>query len=133
MRRLLFFLVPGFALLLLPAWWLVVSLVPVPQFRSGTASDYRPLLIAGLTLYGGALAGLISGRMHTGRALTSSGVFIWCLSGALAAVVVALAIGGGGNLWGLVVILGACLGAMIAGGAALVWRGAAPQHPADRE
>ena len=49
----------GLALLLAPLWTLS-GFVPVPEYRTGTIDDLVLPLIAGVTLYGGVLAGVLT-------------------------------------------------------------------------
>lgn len=53
----------GIALLLAPLWTLS-GFVTVPEYRTGTIADYSSALIAGATLYGGVLVGVIVSRRY---------------------------------------------------------------------
>jgi hypothetical protein len=54
-------------------------------------------------------------------------VFRACFGGSLFAVILAIAIAGAGNLWGLVLIFGAAFSAIIALGVRLVWEAMNPE------
>jgi hypothetical protein len=81
----------GFALLLAPLWSLS-GYVTVPEYRTGTFADYSSAVIAGATLYGGVLAGVLVGRRYQSpqsprrfRATFKAG-----MAGAMAAITLAL-------------------------------------------
>lgn len=117
----------GAFLLFLPALIAYTLTVPVPEFRTGTVADYDAFLVTCLILYGGAAAGVLVQwrlRARNGQALTGESVFWGGLTGAFVAVVGALAIAsvreGLGNLWGLVVLFGGVLSAVVGAGAGLL-------------
>lgn len=127
----------GVLLLVVPAWMLSNLLVPVPKYRTGTYGDYRGVALACLVLYGGVGLGILLrwGRSARRRQTMGGGqVFRAGLAGGIAAIAAWilksalhgwLALGswekGVGNLWGLVLILGGALVAMVAAGAGLAW------------
>jgi hypothetical protein len=116
--------VAGTLLLVAPAWMLFSTMVPVPQFRSGTYADYLAVVRACLTLYGGASIGIVVLWWRSARrrqSITGLGVFLASIVGAIAATGTAIVGSGGGNLWGVVVIFGGAFSAIIGAGAGLVW------------
>jgi hypothetical protein len=118
--------VAGALLLIAPAWWLLATMVPVPKYRTGTSADYFAAFRACLTLYGGAVIGmLVQWARGARRAEPISGrdVFVACLVGAIVAVGIVTIAGGGGTLSGLVVIFGGVFGVFIGAGGALIWHG----------
>src|SRR5882724_977776 len=130
----------GVLLLVAPLMWLS-SLIPVPEYRTGTFEDLQFPVTAGVTLYGGVLAGAsILWRLKAGRGASMNGQAVlfagWI--GALTAIGVALAIwalhewlstgrvlqrGQSAALLPIFPIIGGVLSLFIAGGAALVFSG----------
>jgi hypothetical protein len=120
MRRLVL-LLAGAALLVLPLRMLYNWMVPLPPYRVGTFADFEPMVRACVALYGGAFVGLLARRLVTrNRAPAALVVFLIAFAGALIGVVFAAVVAGRSNLVGLVVILGTGLGAIVAGGIALL-------------
>lgn len=116
--------VAGALLVFAPAWMLFNTMVPVPQYRTGTYVDYLAAGRACLTLYGGATIGILVqwGRIARRRqTISSRSVFLACFVGAIVAIGVTLIAAGGGNLLGVVVIFGGALSAIIGAGAGLIW------------
>lgn len=117
--------IAGALLLAAPAWMLLGMTVPVPRFRTGTMADYATLLRSCVVIYGGAALGIVVQRLRgagRSRAMTGVDVFRACLAGGIAATAAAIAVAGGGNLWGLVVIFGAGFSAVVGAGGGLLWR-----------
>lgn len=129
--------VVGVLLVLVPGWMFFNGLRPMPQYRSGTWSDYQGVLVAWLWLYGGAALGIAWRWWRSARLMRTIGgveVFRAGFAGVMA-LTAAWVVGAGvygwlirgsvgeglGNLWGLVVIFGAVLGAVVAAGAGLIW------------
>ena len=118
----------GLLLLVGPIRLVYDMTVPVPKYRTGSFADFRSFVLTCLTVYGGAAGGILcdwwyrARQRQPGRAFA---VFRAGFIGAIVAVGVALAIAslekGPGNLWGLIVILGAVFGAIVAAGTALLW------------
>ena len=125
----LVFGVLGALLVVAPGWMLFNTMVPVPEYRTGTFADYSGAVRACLTLYGGAMFGslvLWMRRTQQPQPTSLRDVFRASFFGAMAAIgLVILAAGGGGNLVGVVVIFGAVFSAIIAVGVALVWQAVA--------
>lgn len=61
-----FAIILGIALLLAPLWTLS-GFVTVPEYRTGTIADYSSALIAGATLYGGVLVGVVASRRYKSK------------------------------------------------------------------
>lgn len=81
----------GILLLLGPLWFLA-GLVPVPAYRTGTLSDLAPAIIAGITLYTGAFAGMLIGNRLLGRDRLASfrALFISGMAGVMVAITLAV-------------------------------------------
>ena len=139
-------LVAGLLLIAAPAWWLREAAVPVPAYRKGGYADFVFLGQALLAVYGGVLLGVVAywaRARRTARAVTPFGL-IKAGVGGVRALGFVFFVGGaiysqatygsfdkaiGGNLWGLLVIFWAILGALVSAGLALLfyaWRGPAP-------
>ena len=85
----------GAFLLFLPGGMAYTLSVPVSEYRTGTVADYDGFLVACLTLYGGAAMGILVQwqlRARSGQALTGESVFWGGSTGAIVAVIGALAI-----------------------------------------
>jgi peptidoglycan/LPS O-acetylase OafA/YrhL len=118
--------VAGALLLIAPAWWLLTTMVPVPEYRTGTSADYFAAFRACLTLYGGAAIGMLVQWARGARRperINGRQVFVACLVGAIVTVGVVTIAGGGGTLSGLVIIFGGVFGVFIGAGGALMWLG----------
>src|SRR4051812_15593087 len=90
----------GALLLCAPAWMLFNTMVPVPQFRTGTSADYLAVIRACLTLYGGATIGILGQwwlRTRRRQTIGSLNVFRACIVGAIVAVGIVVIEAGGGN------------------------------------
>ena len=124
----MFFGTVGICLLVLPALIGYSLTIPVPRFRTGTFADYRAFVLICGTVYGGAALGyVIQWRHKRMRIQSARDVFRACFVGALAMAGLGLGVGsvmegGPGNLWGLVVIVGALLAALVGGGSGLLWK-----------
>ena len=135
-------IVLGLALLLAPLWTLS-GFVTVPEYRTGTIEDYSSAIIAGVTLYGGVLLGVLIGRrldkQRKGTAPFRT-VFISGMAGAMAAITIGLAAsflselistgrlmpkGSSPALLPIFYIVGGLLGAFMAAGAGLIAYGLA--------
>lgn len=85
----------GIALLLAPLWTLS-GYVTVPEYRTGTIADYKSALIAGVTLYGGVLVGvLVSSRQkpRKDRPVPFRTTFVAGIYGAMGAITLGLIAG----------------------------------------
>lgn len=85
-------IVLGIALLLAPLWTLS-GFVTVPEYRTGTIADYSSALIAGATLYGGVLVGVIVSRRYIsqGNGLAPfRSTFVAGIYGAMGAITLSL-------------------------------------------
>ena len=127
----------GLAMLLAPLWTLS-GFVIVPEYRTGTISDYSMALISGATLYGGVLVGVLFGRRYISKRQGASPfrtTFIAGMAGAMGAITMALVIaflmelittgrmmpeGNSPALLPIFYIVGGLLSAFIAGGAGLI-------------
>lgn len=82
----------GLALLVAPLWTLS-GYVVVPEYRTGTIADFKSAIVAGATLYGGVLGGVLIGRRYK-LARFGGGpfktTFMAGMAGAMAAITVAL-------------------------------------------
>ena len=121
--------IAGVFLLVVPSLMLYDMSIPVRQYRTGTYTDYQAFVRACLIVYGGAAAGIAVQwwrSVRQRRPLRGASVLGAGLTGVLVLVAVTLVLAsvetGPGNLVGVVVILGAVFGAIVSGGAALVWR-----------
>ena len=112
----------GLVLLVVPAWWLLTTMVPVPRYRVGGLADFWPAIRACLALYGGAAAGLVFVLMTGSRPISARTVFRACFAGSMLVVILAVVVAGGGNLIGLIVIFGAAFSAIIALGVRFIWQ-----------
>jgi hypothetical protein len=127
----------GLALMLAPLWTLS-GFVVVPEYRTGTISDYSSALTAGATLYGGVLVGIFVGRRYKFR-LRGAGpfktMFAAGVAGAMGAITLALIVyflielistgrlmpeGNSPALLPLFYVVGGFLSAFMAAGAGLV-------------
>lgn len=132
-----FAIILGLAMLLAPLWTLS-GFVTVPEYRTGTISDYDNALISGATLYGGVLVGVLVGRRFK-FPQRSSGVirktFVAGMAGAMGAITLALGVaflmeliltgrlmpeGNSPALLPIFYIVGGFLSAFMAAGAALI-------------
>jgi len=138
-------LVAGLVLIGCPAWWLREVTVPLPAYREGGYADFLFVGQALLAIYGSTLLGIAVHWVRanrSGQPLFPFGLFKAGMLGVLAVcsaflgagIVYSLAKYGafekaiGGNLWGLLVIFWAILGAIASAGFALLfyaWRGPA--------
>lgn len=85
-------IVLGIALLLAPLWTLS-GFVTVPEYRTGTIADYSSALIAGATLYGGVLAGILVSRRYKPQRngpVPFRATFVAGIYGAMAAITLGL-------------------------------------------
>jgi hypothetical protein len=130
----------GLALLLAPLWTLS-GFVIVPEYRTGTISDYSTAIGSGVTLYGGVLLGVLMGRRYKFRlhgAGTFKTTFIAGIAGAMAAITLALVVaflvelattgrlmreGNSPALLPIFYIVGGILSAFMAAGAGLITYG----------
>ncbi len=130
-------MVIGALLLLAPLRWLLAVLVPVPEYRTGTFSDFAPAIIAGVTLYAGVFVGVLIGKRlaaQRGEVVSSGTVFVAGMAGAIVAMTLAVSgwalsqwvstgrifqPGTSLALFPVLFILGGVLSAFIAGGAGL--------------
>lgn len=121
----------GALIFVAPAWMLFSTMLPVPQYRTGTFEDYRDAVNTSLVLYGGAAAGILVVGWLAGRAVSGTAAFVAGFVGVLVTIMAVLlgpaaygllthGASGLGNLWGLIVILGSAAGIVVAGGAGLV-------------
>src|SRR5215207_1551284 len=136
MTRILAILV-GLVLIAAPVWWLSDS-IPLPAYRKGGYADYLFFWQASLAVYGSVLLGIAvhwARAKRSGQPLFPAGVFKAGMRGVLA-VCGAWVVGGavygvakygafdkaiGGNLWGMLVIFWAILGAFVSAGIALLF------------
>lgn len=84
----------GLALFLAPLWTLS-GFVTVPQYRTGTISDYATALVAGAALYGGVLVGVLAGRRYRdqrNRPVRFKAIFLAAMAGAMGAITLGLAV-----------------------------------------
>jgi len=127
----------GLALLLAPLWTLS-GFVAVPEYRTGTIDDFAPAIIAGATLYGGVIAGVLIGHRIRSRRQRHGSIrttFIAGMAGAMGAITLALLIafsmelvttgrlmpvGQTPALLPVFYVVGGLLGAFIAAGVALM-------------
>ena len=93
---------------------------PVPASRVGTFADYEPAVRSSLSLYGGAIVGMLTARLMTGSRPGRLLLSITAFFGALIGVVAAALLADRGSLLGLVLVLGGGLSALIAAGTALL-------------
>jgi NhaP-type Na+/H+ or K+/H+ antiporter len=85
-----FAIVLGLVLLAAPLWTLS-GFVTVPQYRTGTMADFATALIAGATLYGGVLVGvLVSRKSRRKNAVPFRTTFAAGMAGAMGAITLAL-------------------------------------------
>ena len=127
----------GLALFLAPLWTLSGFAI-VPEYRTGTLTDFALPLIMGGTLYGGVLVGILIGRRFHRRSI--QGIFLAGMLGAAAAITLALVIafvqellstgrlftpGQTPALLPVFYVTGGILAALIAAGASLILRGLA--------
>jgi hypothetical protein len=85
-------LIAGVLSLLAPIWFLS-GFVPVPEYRTGTLSDYRTVIGAAVTLYGGVFAGIILGRRLAANPVrdgSARGMFFAGMVGAMIAITLAI-------------------------------------------
>ena len=85
-------IVLGLVFLLAPLWSLS-GFVTAPEYRTGTIADYSSALIAGATLYGGVLVGVLVGRRYRSQRNASGPfrtTFIAGMAGAMVAITLAL-------------------------------------------
>jgi hypothetical protein len=137
MKRLLAVAV-GTALVLVPLHFFYVTTVPVPQYQTGTAADYRYAIMAALMIYGGTAFGIVGvwwlsrrrGDAIDGRRVFQAGVY--GAIGTISLVMVGwaayrwLTLGFVTASWAMapvVAILAGACSAMVGAGAGLVWYG----------
>lgn len=85
-------IVLGIALLLAPLWTLS-GFVTVPEYRTGTIADFASALIAGVTLYGGVLVGMLVSRRYKSprnRPVPFKATFVAGIGGAMGAITLGL-------------------------------------------
>ena len=138
-------MIAGLVLIGCPAWWLAATTIPVPIYRTHGYADFLFLAQTSLAIYGSVLLGI---AVHWVRARRSGQpsfpieIFKAGMYGVLAACIVFFGGGSlyslakygsfekaiGGNLWGMLAIFWAVLGALVSAGIALLfyaWRGPA--------
>ncbi|MFL6815098.1 MAG: hypothetical protein ACJ8EK_13775 [Bradyrhizobium sp.] len=141
-------LIAGVLLIACPGLWLMEVSVPVPKYRKGVAADFGFLGWLLFAIYGSVLLGVVVYWVRanrSGQPVLPNQVFKAGMFGVLAACIVFF-VGGsiygiakygsfekaiGGNLWGMLAIFWAVLGALVSAGIALIffaWRG--PAGPA---
>jgi hypothetical protein len=131
-------LIAGVLLIACPGLWLMEVSVPVPKYRKGGAADFVLLGWALFAIYGSVLFGVaVSGvrANRSGQPFLPNQVFKAGMFGVLAGCIVFF-VGGsiygiaeygsfdkaiGGNLWGLLAIFWAVLGALVSAGIALLF------------
>jgi hypothetical protein len=138
-------LLAGLVLIGLPAWWLREVSVPLPAYRKGGFADFLFFVQTLLAIYGSVLLGIgvrFVRAMRSAQPLLPFDLFKAGMFGVLAVCIVFFAGGSvyslakygafdkaiGGNLWGMLVIFWALLGALVSAGMALLfyaWRGPA--------
>jgi len=130
----------GVFLVVTPPVMLYGMTVPVPQYRTGTFTDYQAFVVSCLTVYGGVVLGIaVRWWLQRGEEPTSTSwsVFRSGVVGGLVAIGVALVLAslrsGLGNLWGLVIIFGGVFAASVSAGAALVLSAIRPGRPLIRK
>lgn len=82
----------GVLLLLTPLWFLA-GLLPVPDYRKGTISDFVPAIVAGVTVYMGVFVGALIGKRLLGQDKVAPfrTLFISGMGGAMVAITSSLA------------------------------------------
>jgi hypothetical protein len=128
----------GAAMILFPLRLLYVSLVPVPQYQTGTAADYLYAAMAALMIYGGAALGIfvMLWLSHMRRqAVDGMRVFQVSVCGAIGTVSLVMLVWAAYRWmtlglvtasWALapvVAIMAGTCSAIVAAGAGLVWFG----------
>ena len=131
-----------------PSFLIYAITVPVVRFRTGSYVDFLAFAGTEFAIYGGVVLGVAVHWARVGRAwqrVRPVEVFKAGVWGAFAVGVVFVA-GAGvhglttqgsfekgiGNLWGLVVMFAALLGALVSAGVALLFHGLRPLAGADR-
>lgn len=124
----------GIIAILMPLRFLS-GLVVVPQYRTGTIADFMPAIVAGATLYGGVLLGVLIGRRWMARPESFRTTVVAGVAGAMAAITVVIVGSALGDLvtmgrimppghtpalLPIVYIVGGLVSAIIAAGAALI-------------
>jgi hypothetical protein len=138
-------LIAGLLLIACPGVWLMEVSVPVPKYRKGGAADFVFLGWVLFAIYGSVLFGIVVSWVRanrSGQPFLPNQVFKAGMFGVLGACIVFF-VGGsiygiakygsfekaiGGNLWGMLAIFWAVLGALVSAGIALLffaWRGPA--------
>ena len=138
-------LVVGLLLIGCPAWWLREVTVPVPAYRKGGYVDFLFLGQTLLAIYGSVLLGIVVHCVRANRSGQTLFPFVLFKAGMRGVLVICIVFFGGGivygltkygafekaiggNLWGLLVVFWAILGAIVSAGIALLfyaWRGPA--------
>jgi hypothetical protein len=135
-------IVIGVALIGSPLFLIYAITVPVPRFRTGSYADFLAFAGTVFAIYGGVLLGVAvywAMRGRTWESLRPVVIFKAGVWGAFAVGVV-FVVGAGvrglttqgsfekgiGNLWGLVLIFAALLGAFVSAGVALLFYGLRP-------
>jgi hypothetical protein len=136
-------MIAGLVLIGCPAWFLTVTTIPVPKYRTHGYADFLFLAQTSLAIYGSVLLGIALLWVRAKqRGLPSFPVEILIagIFGVIAACIVFFGGGGlyslakygsfykaiGGNLWSMLVIFWGILGAFVSAGMALLfyaWRG----------
>ena len=132
----------GIALIGYPPFLIYAITVPVPQFRTGSYADFLPFAATVSAIYGGVLLGIAVRWATGGKAWATLRPAVVFKAGVWGAVAVGavFVIGAGvyglttqgsfekgiGNLWGLILIFAALLGALVSAGVALLLHGTRP-------
>ena len=121
-------LVAGLLLIGCPAWWLREVTVPVPAYRKGGYVDFLFLGQTLLAIYGSVLLGIVVHCVRANRSGQTLFPFVLFKAGMRGVLVICIVFFGGGivygltkygafekaigeNLWGLLVVFWAILGA----------------------
>jgi hypothetical protein len=131
-------LIAGVLLIACAGLWLMEVSVPVPKYRKGGAADFVLLGWALFAIYGSVLLGVVVYWVRanrSGQPVLPNQVFKAGMFGVLAGCIMFF-VGGsiygiakygsfekaiGGNLWGMLVIFWAVLGALVSAGIALLF------------
>jgi hypothetical protein len=129
-------MIAGLVLIGCPAWWLAVTTIPIPKYRTHGFADFLFLGQTLLAIYGSVLLGIAVRWVRAKRSGQPSfpiEIFKAGMYGVLAACIVFFGGGSlyslarygsfekaiGGNLWGMLVIFWGILGAFVSAGIAL--------------